>query len=134
MTSVDPETKSCTPKDPTQDTSLGIIANVPLEESHRVRRKVDLILLPLLGFCYFLQFLDKQTLSYASLLGMIEDIHLEGTQFSWVASVFYFGYMFWSYPTMYLSVRLPIGKYLGATVYVLPSFRNSCDLRQKKQN
>ncbi|OQE92485.1 hypothetical protein PENNAL_c0007G01634 [Penicillium nalgiovense] len=70
----------------------------------------------LLGFCYFLQFLDKQTLSYASLLGMIEDTHLEGTQFSWTASVLYFRYIFWSYPAMYLTVRLPIGKYLGATV------------------
>lgn len=125
MTSIDPETKSCPQEDPKRETSLGSVTNVSPEESRRVRRKVDFILLPILGFCYFLQFLDKQTLSYASLLGMIEDTHLEGTQFSWTASVFYFGYMFWSYPTMYLSVRLPIGKYLGATVYVLPHLRDS---------
>lgn len=87
------------------------------EGSYQVRRKVDWILLPLLGFCYFLQFLDKQTLSYASLLGMLQDNNLHGSQFSWTASIFYFGYIFWSYPTMFLSVRLPIGKYLGGTVY-----------------
>ncbi|KAJ5951309.1 uncharacterized protein N7479_009722 [Penicillium vulpinum] len=102
MSSVDPKMKSCSPEDPKQDpkrdTSLGSITNISPKESRR--------------------FLDKQTLSYASLLGMLEDTHLEGTQFSWVASVFYFGYMFWSYPTMYLSVRLPIGKYLGTTVLV----------------
>lgn len=123
MTSVDPKTKpSCPPEEPKREISLGSITNVTPEESRRVRRKVDFIILPILGFCYFLQFLDKQTLSYASLLGMIEDTHLEGTQFSWTASVFYFRYIFWSYPAMYLLVRLPIGKYLSATVYVLPRF------------
>ncbi|KAJ5048409.1 hypothetical protein NUH16_006908 [Penicillium rubens] len=97
MTSVDPKTKpSCPPEEPKREISLGSITNVTPEESRR--------------------FLDKQTLSYASLLGMIEDTHLEGTQFSWTASVFYFGYIFWSYPAMYLLVRLPIGKYLSATV------------------
>ncbi|GLI77294.1 hypothetical protein PoHVEF18_005582 [Penicillium ochrochloron] len=59
---------------------------------NQVRRKVDWILLPLLGFCYILQFLDKQTLSYASLLGMLQDNNLHGSQFSWTASIFYFGY------------------------------------------
>lgn len=94
----------------------GVIDQDLAEGSYQVRRKVDWILLPLLGFCYFLQFLDKQTLSYASLLGMLQDNNLHGSQFSWTASIFYFGYIFWSYPTMFLSVRLPIGKYLGATV------------------
>lgn len=100
-----------------QDASLGsVVTNVSPQDARRVRWTVDLILLPLLGGCYFLQFLDKQTLSYSSLLGMPQDTNLEGSEFSWIASVFYFGYMFWSYPTMYLSVRLPIGKYLSATV------------------
>lgn len=107
------------PKDPNSAKAAdGIIAQGLTEDFSQVRRKADWILLPLLGFCYFLQFLDKQTLSYASLLGMISDNHLQGSQFSWTASIFYFGYIFWSYPTMFLSVRLPIGKYLGATVYV----------------
>ena len=110
-----------TDQKPTQDNekegaSLGSIVAVSPKDASRVRWKIDLILLPLLGACYFLQFLDKQTLSYSSLLGMPEDIHLEGSEFSWCASIFYFGYMFWSYPTVYLSVRLPIGKYLSGTV------------------
>lgn len=125
MTSIDLDTKSGPPEDLKQATTVGSITDVSPKESRRVRRKVDLILLPILGFCYFLQFLDKQTLSYASLLGMIDDTHLVGKQFSWTGSIFYFGFIFWSYPTMYLSVRLPIGRYLGATVYVSPDFRHS---------
>lgn len=122
MTSIDQDIKSGPSQDLKQSTTVGSITDVSPEESRRVRRKVDLILLPILGFCYFLQFLDKQTLSYASLLGMIQDTNLVGSQFSWTGSIFYFGFIFWSYPTMYLSVRLPIGKYLGATVYVFPDF------------
>lgn len=100
-----------------------LIENTSIEDgatnmlnSRRIRQKADLVLIPLLGFCYLLQFLDKQTLSYASLLGMPQDIDLSGAQFSWAASIFYFGFIFWSFPTMYLAVRLPIGKYLAGTV------------------
>jgi hypothetical protein len=50
---------------------------------------------------------------------MIPDTKLQGSQYSWVASIFYFGYIFWSYPTAFLAARLPIGKYLAGTVYVL---------------
>jgi len=81
-----------------------------------VRWKIDLVLMPLLGFCYMLQFLDKLSLNYASLLGILEDVSLTGNQYSWASSVFYFGYLVWSYPTSYLVVRLPIGKYLSASV------------------
>lgn len=120
MTSKNPiKAKSDPREDSKEDAVAGsVIDQVSIDESSRVRRKIDLILLPLLGGCYFLQFLDKQTLSYASLMGMLQDTHLVGSRFSWTASIFYFGYIFWSYPTAWLSVRLPIGKYIGATVYV----------------
>ncbi len=94
----------------------GNVADVATPEARKVRWKIDCVLLPLLGVCYMLQFLDKQTLSYASLLGILEDVNLVDSQFSWTASIFYFGFIFWSYPTVYLSVRLPIGKYLSCTV------------------
>lgn len=97
----------------------GNIASVSAPEARKVRCKIDFVLLPLLGFCYMLQFLDKQTLSYAYLLGILEDTHLVNSQFSWTVSIFYFGFIFWSYPTVCLFVRLPIGKYLCCTVSVL---------------
>lgn len=104
-------------KDGMQD---NVVIDISSEESRCVRWKVDLVLIPLFGASYFLQFLDKQSLSYASLLGMIQDTKLYGSQYSWIASIFYFGYIFWSYPTAFLAARLPIGKYLAATVYDVP--------------
>ncbi|EMT72223.1 hypothetical protein FOC4_g10000416 [Fusarium odoratissimum] len=95
-----------------------VVIDLQSEEVRRARWKIDLMMLPLLGVSYFLQFLDKQSLSYSSLLGMIPDTKLQGSQYSWVASIFYFGYIFWSYPTAFLAARLPIGKYLAGTVIV----------------
>ncbi|KAJ0415188.1 major facilitator superfamily domain-containing protein [Aspergillus carlsbadensis] len=94
----------------------GDMTTTSTKETRRVLWRIDFVLLPLLGFCYLLQFLDKQSLNYASLLGILEDVHLVGDQYSWCASIFYLGFIFWSYPTAYLSVRLPIGKYLSCTV------------------
>lgn len=43
---------------------------------------------------------------------------MKGQQYSWVSSVFYFGYFFWEYPTTYLIPRLPVAKYLAANTFV----------------
>ncbi|KAK1141260.1 hypothetical protein N8T08_009299 [Aspergillus melleus] len=52
------------------------------ESNSRVLRKIDLRLLPLLLGIYFLQQLDKSTLSYASVFGLIEDANLKGQEYS----------------------------------------------------
>lgn len=36
-----------------------------------------------------------------------------GQQYSWVSSVFYFGYLFWTYPTNMLIARVPVARYLS---------------------
>lgn len=38
--------------------------------------------------------------------------NLQGQQYSWVGSIFYFGYLIWEYPTTLLIARLPTAKYL----------------------
>lgn len=39
------------------------------------------------------QFLDKTSLNYANLLGIKADMNLHGQQYSWLGSIFYFGYL-----------------------------------------
>lgn len=43
---------------------------------------------------------------------------LKGEQYNWTSSVFYFGYLIWSWPSSYLLVRLPIAKYLSVSVFI----------------
>lgn len=73
-------------------------------------------IIPVMGLCYMLQYMDKVTLGYATQLNLQSDLHLHGSEYSWCSSIFYFGYMFWSWPSSYISVRFPIGKYLGVSV------------------
>lgn len=67
------------------------------EHSKRLHRRVvlktDLALLPLMGLTVLLQYLDKAILSYAALLGLVKDLRLTGTEYSWAASTYYFGLM-----------------------------------------
>ncbi|KAK2767691.1 hypothetical protein FQN54_003849 [Arachnomyces sp. PD_36] len=95
-----------------------VLTDATPEETRRVLWKIDLIILPLLASCYMFQFLDKMALNYATLLGLLEDTKLVGSQYSWTSSIFYFGYFVASYLSAYLCVRLPIGKYLSATVVI----------------
>lgn len=57
----------------------------------RLVRKIDLTIAPLLAAVYFLQFLDKTTISYAAVMGIRKDTHLVGQDFSNVSMLFYIG-------------------------------------------
>lgn len=69
------------------------------EEEKSVLRKIDWALMPLLCWIYALQFADKTSLNYASLMGIREDTNLDpdSQQFSWTSSIFYAGYIAWEY-------------------------------------
>ncbi|KAE8383163.1 major facilitator superfamily domain-containing protein [Aspergillus bertholletiae] len=81
-------------------------------------RKIDWRLLPIMMVSYMLQFLDKQTLAQSAIMGIIEDLKLTGTQYSWSGSIFYFSYLLFSYPASMLMVRLPIAKFLATTLFL----------------
>ncbi|KAE8393726.1 major facilitator superfamily domain-containing protein [Aspergillus alliaceus] len=83
----------------------------------RALRKVDMRLIPLLFITYMFNFMDKTILSSASVFGLREDTHLVGQQYSWVSSMFYFGYFFWEVPTNYLIPRLPVAKYMAFNTF-----------------
>ncbi|KAL2817550.1 putative allantoate permease [Aspergillus granulosus] len=80
--------------------------------------KIDLRLMPLLGVTYLLQFLDKISLGYSALLNLRADLGLQGSEYSWATAIFYFGYFFWTVPTSWLIIRLPLGKYLASVVII----------------
>ncbi|KAK6580535.1 hypothetical protein PZA11_006771 [Diplocarpon coronariae] len=82
----------------------------------RVVRKIDVRILAIMFVTYNLNFMDKTILSSAAVFGLTEDNHLINSQYSWVSSIFYFGYLFFEYPTTILIQRLPIGKYLSGVI------------------
>ncbi|KAI1207536.1 putative allantoate permease [Annulohypoxylon truncatum] len=94
------------------------VGNIDENEARRILRRIDWRIMPLLFLIYALNFMDKTILSSASVFGLRQDTHLEGSNYSWVSSVFYFGYFLWAYPTTLLIARLPVAKYLAANTFV----------------
>ena len=84
--------------------------------ARRLRWKLDLQLLPLLCLTYALQSIDKTTLSYAAVFGLEDDLHLKGTEFSWLGAIFYLGYLIWEFPTNIMLQKLPINYFMAGTV------------------
>ncbi|KAK8023560.1 major facilitator superfamily transporter [Apiospora rasikravindrae] len=97
---------------------LDVSAAYTPEEEKRVVRKIDCTILPMMCVVFLLQYLDKQSLSYASVFGLITDLNMTSTQYSWCSSIFYVGQLVAEYPFIYLMSRLHLTKFVGATMYV----------------
>lgn len=69
----------------------GIHQPVDAETNRRLLRRIDWHIMPLICIVYFLQYIDKTAISYASVTGILESTQLHGNQFNWVASIFFFG-------------------------------------------
>lgn len=98
--------------------NVGHTVTLTPEDNARVLRKIDLRLLPIVLCVYFLQALDKTTLAYASVFGLIEDVGLHGLQYSWLGSVVYLAQLAAQPLVAYLLVKLPLGKFLAGTVFL----------------
>ncbi|KAK3305108.1 major facilitator superfamily domain-containing protein [Chaetomium strumarium] len=61
---------------------------------------------------------DKTSLSYAAVFGIQQDLDLQGNQYSWLSSVFYFGFLFWALPTNLMLQKFPVAKYLGINIFL----------------
>ncbi|KAJ9137063.1 Major facilitator superfamily transporter [Pleurostoma richardsiae] len=88
------------------------------ETADKLRRKIDMRLLPVLCLTYALQSIDKTTLGYAAVFGVQSDLNLTGNEYSWTGAIFYLGYLFWEFPTNVLLQKLPINYFMAATVII----------------
>ncbi|GAT24782.1 MFS transporter [Aspergillus luchuensis] len=69
----------------------------------KLRRRIDMILLPLMCGTYCLQYIDKQALSYSAVFDLFTNAHINS-------------YLFWEYPASYIAQRLPIGTIVSSFV------------------
>lgn len=85
------------------DTALALFNNpdelheaISAADERALQRKIDFMILPYLAVCYAFFYIDKTTLSYAAIFGIRDDLHLKGTEYSWLSSIFYFGFLAWA--------------------------------------
>lgn len=105
-----------------RDKAVQLLDSVPARitltaaDNRRILRKIDLVILPILLTVYFLQGLDKATLAYASVFGLITDTNLQGEEYSWLGSIVYVALRVFQPLVAFLLVKLPIGKFTGVVV------------------
>ncbi|KAI0049609.1 MFS general substrate transporter [Auriscalpium vulgare] len=85
------------------------------EYNRRLRRKLDLWIPPLCAAVYFTQFLDKTSLNYAR-HAPIMNFPIKGQNYNLVSQAFYIGFLVWEFPTVYISQKLRLAKYLGTNI------------------
>ncbi|KAE9381082.1 putative MFS allantoate transporter [Stipitochalara longipes BDJ] len=86
--------------------------------SKRLLRRIDIYIMPLICTVYFLQYLDKIAIGYGSVTGLRTDTHLVGDDYNWVASIFFFGQLFFEFPTIRLLQWFPLAKYVSVNVII----------------
>ncbi|KAH8668911.1 permease of the major facilitator superfamily [Xylariales sp. PMI_506] len=82
-------------------------------EAKRVLRKIDWRIMPMIFTIYLLQLVDKNSLSYAAIMGIKTDTNLTASQYSWLGSIVYFGYLGGEIPATYLMQRVPLAKFMA---------------------
>ncbi|EPS43147.1 hypothetical protein H072_2914 [Dactylellina haptotyla CBS 200.50] len=94
------------------------VVEISPEENKRLKRMIDKRVLAVMVFTYFLQALDKGTLSFASIMHIREDNGLHGQQYSWLITCIYIAILIVEYPINWAITRVPIAKTLGVCIII----------------
>lgn len=93
------------------DAADAVVGTAPVrlteEDSRRICRKTDRVILVILVWVYFLQILDKSVLGYGATYGLKEDTGLEGNQYSLVGSMAAIAQLAWQPFSSFLIVKVP---------------------------
>ncbi|UKZ68734.1 uncharacterized protein TrAtP1_009756 [Trichoderma atroviride] len=93
------------------DRALALIGNEQVElteeDSRRICRKTDRVILAILVWVYFLQILDKSVLGYGATYGLKTDTNLSGNEYSLVGSIAPIAQLAWQPFSSYLIVKVP---------------------------
>ncbi|RWA11404.1 hypothetical protein EKO27_g3726 [Xylaria grammica] len=69
-------------------------------------RKIDFIILPIIGLLYILNYIDRQNLAAAKLQGILEDLDLSTQQFATAVSILFVGYLPFQIPSNLLITKI----------------------------
>ncbi|THH20153.1 hypothetical protein EW146_g1136 [Bondarzewia mesenterica] len=84
--------------------------------NRRLRWMIHKRVLVVMVVTYFAQTLDKGTINFASIMGIQQDAHLHGQQYSWLTTCVYIAILCWEFPANRLLQRLPVAKLLAFNI------------------
>ncbi|KAK6534161.1 hypothetical protein TWF281_005496 [Arthrobotrys megalospora] len=85
-------------------------------DKKQLMRKIDYRIVPIMFACYTMQFVDKVNINYAAVMGLNQDLRLQGNEFSWCATAFFIAFLLAEIPTGIFLQKIPTAKYLGFSV------------------
>lgn len=90
----------------------GSVPPLTKEKEKKLKRKLWLTVLPLCFIVNATLFIDKDCISYASLMGLFEDAHMDRNGYNNVLTIFYGGYIIGQIPSHYIFQRIPMSKFI----------------------
>lgn len=88
------------------------VPEITPEQEAKLSRKVTWIIMSLVCLVNLLLYMDKATLSYASIFEFWDDTGMDQNKYNNVNTLFYVGYIAGQIPGNYLLQKLPIGRFL----------------------
>lgn len=88
------------------------------ELEKRIKKKLWLIIFPVVFFVNFMLFLDKNAMGYASLLGLFKDANLDQEKYNNLQTIFYAGYIIFQIPSHYIFQRIRLSYYITGVTLV----------------
>lgn len=87
--------------------------------NHKLVRKIDLIILPIIGILYILNYIDRQNLAAAKLQGIMDDLNMTTQQFATAVSILFVGYLPFQIPSNILITKISRpGMYICCAVVI----------------
>ncbi|TFK61073.1 MFS general substrate transporter [Pluteus cervinus] len=112
------ELRSSREVDTAAELAAGAEGPLDPKEVLRVRKKIDIHIIPLMCILYRIQFMDKTTLGSAAILGIRESTHLSTNQYNWLGTIFYLSYLLFEFPQNLALQRFPVGKWMSFNISV----------------
>lgn len=82
-------------------------------------RKINWTFMPYVCLILFIQFIDKSTLSIASILPeFYKDTGVTTANYGWLGSIFYLGFLCMQLPNNYMLQKFPTAKYVGTILVI----------------
>jgi MFS family permease len=76
------------------------------ELNRKLVRKIDLIVLPIIGILYILNYIDRQNLAAAKLQGIMDDLNMTTQQFATAISILFVGYLPFQIPSNLIIAKI----------------------------
>ncbi|CAG9990621.1 unnamed protein product [Clonostachys byssicola] len=88
-------------------------ANYTPEQESRIKKKIDMYLLPMLAIMYLVSYLDRSNMGNAAIIGLKEDLKLTAEQYNLCLTIFFIPYSLFEIPSNLMLKVLKPSKWIG---------------------